>query len=569
MTKSQPSSGFRLTSRRVGALPIVNHFLAAIGADEALLAHVVSHDARLKLAPARVLGVVLRNLVVDHEPIYALGEWAGVFEGELLGLGAGELELLNDDRVGRALELLFDADRASLLTTVVLGAVRAFGIDCSELHNDSTTVSFAGEYSGADGRPRGGKPTAQITFGYNKDHRPDLRQLVWILTVSADGAVPIAHRVVAGNTNDESTHVRSWDELCAILGRRDFLYVADSKLSNRSAMDHIDASGGRFVTVLPRSRREDAWFRDWVSRHGPEWVEAIRVPSRRADQPPDVLSTFESPLGSAEGYRIIWIHSTAKASRDAAIRAHRLEHAERELAALAARLGGPKARIRTRVAAEEAARAILAETNTAEFFDLDVAEEIERSFTASHRGSPGPETTFRQKSRSRSRLSWRLRIHAVRRVACSDGCWPLMTNDGELSPVEVLTAYRYQPHLERRHHCLKGAQAVAPVHLHSPARIEALLCCHFLALLVHALIERQVRAAMATGGTPAIALYPEDRDCPAPSAARVLEIFANLSRHHLIQRGQVVEVFEPELDDRQRAVLDLLGVPSIAYRNPR
>lgn len=51
---------------------------------------------------------------------------------------------MNDDRVGRALDRLFDADRASLLTETVLVAVRAFDIDCSELHNDSTTVSFTG-----------------------------------------------------------------------------------------------------------------------------------------------------------------------------------------------------------------------------------------------------------------------------------------------------------------------------------------------------------------------------------------------------------------------------------------
>ena len=106
---------------------------------------------------------------------------------------------------------LFDADRATLLTRLVLDAVARFGIDCSQLHNDSTSVTVTGRYSGADGRARGGKATAAITFGHNKDHRPDLKQLVWILTVSFDGAVPIAHRVVDGNTSDDVTHVETWD----------------------------------------------------------------------------------------------------------------------------------------------------------------------------------------------------------------------------------------------------------------------------------------------------------------------------------------------------------------------
>lgn len=556
---------FGLRAERVGALPIVNHFMARIGADDALGAFVAADDRRLRLAPAAALGVVVRNLCVDHEPVYALGEWAAPFAPGVLGLEVGEVGLLNDDRVGRSLDRLFDADRASLLTAVVLRAVRAFGIDCSELHNDSTTVTFAGDYRGADGRPRGGKASAAITFGHNKDHRPDLRQLVWILTVTADGAVPVAHRVMSGNTTDDTTHVGSWDELCELMGRKDFLYVADSKLCTRAAMDHIDAAGGRFVTVMPRTRREDGWFRDWLTRNTPTWTEVLSVPPRRRDVPPDVLSVFASPLSSAEGYRIIWVHSTAKSARDATARAARLQRAERDLRQLAERLAAPKSRIKTRVAAEAAARAILADTSAVEFFDIHVTEEADKRYTASHRGTPGPNTTFRQTRTTRPRLSFTLRPHAVRRAAASDGCWPLITNDTDLTPTQILAAYRYQPHLERRHHCLKGPQAVAPVRLHSAARIEALLCCHFLALLTHALIERQVRRAMAAAGTAHIALYPEERDCPAPTAARILDIFAGLTRHHLYDHGRPVQVFEPRLDARQRAVLGLLDIPLTAY----
>jgi transposase len=562
-------SRFELHSERVDALPIVNHFVGRVGLDDALSTHVPADDRRLRLAPAAALGVVVRNLIVEHEPVYALAEWASPYDPTLLGLAPGEVGLFNDDRVGRSLDRLFDADRATLLTTVVLRAVRAFRIDCSELHNDSTSVTFAGNYRQADGRPRGGKPTASITFGYNKDHRPDLRQLVWILTVSADGAVPLAHRVVSGNTTDDVTHVATWDELSSLVGCKDFVYVADSKLCTRAAMDHIDTAGGRFVTVLPRTRREDAWFKDWIWRNRAEWVETLTVPARRRHQPPELMSVFESPLGSAEGYRIIWIHSTAKKARDATARAARIERAERDLTELAERVGGPKSRIKTRVAVHDAAQAILAETNTIEFFDVCVFEEHDKRYTANHPGTPAARTTFRQTRRSLFRITWKLRPHAVRRAAASDGCWPLITNDPALTPAEILTAYRYQPHLERRHHCLKGAQSVTPVHLHNPARIEALLCCHFLALLIHALIERQIRAAMINAGAAAIALYPEDRRCPAPSATRTLDIFNGLTRHYLHQNGRPVQIFEPQLDTRQRTVLRLLEIPLHTYRTRR
>ena len=81
--------------------------------------------------------MLVRNLALGREPVYALGEWAAPFDPALLGLAGDEVGSLNDDRVGRTLARLFDADRASLLTRLVLGAVTAFGVDCSQLHNDS------------------------------------------------------------------------------------------------------------------------------------------------------------------------------------------------------------------------------------------------------------------------------------------------------------------------------------------------------------------------------------------------------------------------------------------------
>ncbi len=89
-----------------------------------------------------------------------------------------------DDRVGRTLDRLFDADRASLITEVVLGVIRDFHLDVSQLHNDLTTITFSGNYKGATGRARGGQATSAITYGHNKDHRPDLKQLLWILGIS-------------------------------------------------------------------------------------------------------------------------------------------------------------------------------------------------------------------------------------------------------------------------------------------------------------------------------------------------------------------------------------------------
>ena len=565
-----PDTGpFDLVSQRLGALPLVEHFLDRAGLPALLGRYLPAGDARVRLAPATAVRLVVTNLLVGREPLYALGQWAAPFAPRLLGLAPGEVDAVNDDRVGRAFEALFDADRASLLTELILAVVAEFGVEVAELHNDSTSVSVSGVYRDATGTPRGGKATPVITFGHSKDHRPDLKQLVWILTVAADGAVPIAYRLADGNTNDDPTHVPTWDGLVDLLGRTDFLYVADSKLASTTAMGHINGRGGRFVTVLPRTRREDTWFRDWAQTHTPTWVEAIRRPGPRAGEPDQVYSTFSAPLPSAEGYRIIWVHSTAKAARDATARAARTEAGAAAIDAITARLAGPKCRLKTRVAVEDEATTALARAGATRWISFTVTETVQETYRQEHRGRPGADTRYRKHTRTRHAISWDTHLDVLAYDAATDGCFPLVTNDTAMTDPDVLAAYRYQPNLERRHHLLKTTQDADPVLLHNPARIEALFCCHFLALLIAALIERQIRTAMKTANTRDIPLYPELRACPAPSAERILEIFTDLTRHELHHDGQHVQSFEAELNPLQQQVLDLLDIPTTSYTPTR
>jgi len=83
--------------------------------------HLPAGDQRVALPAAIAVGLLVRNLCVAREPLYGLREWAERFDPQLLGLAADEMALLNDDRVGRALDQLFGADRASLLTELMLG----------------------------------------------------------------------------------------------------------------------------------------------------------------------------------------------------------------------------------------------------------------------------------------------------------------------------------------------------------------------------------------------------------------------------------------------------------------
>jgi len=560
-----PADPFALVSQRLGALPIVDRFLARMGVAGLLDRHLPAGDARVSLPAATVIGVLVRNLCLEREPLYGLADWAGGFEPRLVGLEPGEAGLLNDDRVGRALDQLFDADRGSLLCELTLHAINEFGVDCSQLHNDSTSIALHGAYAAADGRERGGKPTPAAKLGHSKDHRPDLKQLVLILTVSSDGAVPLAHRLADGNTSDDTTHIQTWDDLVALTGGPGFLYVADSKLCTREQMSHIDRRGGRFVTVLPRTRREDGLLRDWAASEEPDFTEAHRRPGKRKGDPDSVWRVAPAPFPSSEGYRITWTHSTQKQRLDETARSERIQRARRDLADLGRRLAGPRARISSPVAAEEAAAALLTATDAERWVAVTVTETIEEQMRQEKRGRPGKDTRYVKTTKARYALDITIDADQVRHDAASDGCFALIGNDPELTDTEVLTAYRYQPNLEKRHHQLKSVQDAAPVTLKSPARIEALFACHFIALLCCCLIERELRAAMTQERITDLPLYHEDRSCTAPTAARVFNHFADVQRHHLTRDDEHLQTFEPQLTPLQHQLLHLLGMPPAAY----
>jgi transposase len=560
-------SDLELSSKALGPLPIINRTLHRLRVNQFLEKHVPCLDGRLKLAPAAGLGVLLRNILVSRQPLYGLSEWANRFEESLLGLPPDGGRLLNDDRVGRCLDSLFLADRAALLTDIVVHAVRAFDLDLSELHNDSTTVTFSGQYAGANGGSVNGRPTHRITFGHNKDHRPDLKQLLWILTTSGDGAVPVWCSVDHGNTTDDQTHVETWNTLRRVMGALDFLYVADSKLCTKENMGHIAERQGRFLTVLPKTRREDTWFRDWLQTHQADWADLLRRKnSRREDGPDEVYRGFESPLRSVEGYRICWIWSSQKLEQDRAIRQGRIQRGIHELERLRTRINSPKSRLRTKTAIESAAAAILSEAQADRWVSTSVTVAQEHRFTQATAGRPNDQTKYVRTTRERFELHWQSIAETLQYDDRTDGIFPLILNDEKLSLRDALLSYKRQPALEKRHEQMKTVFEVMPINLKSPSRIEALLFIYFLALLVEALVEREVRQSMRAQEIASLPLYPEGRPCKAPTANRIFEVFHDLRRHRLLgPTGTVHKIFYDDLTPLQRTILQLLGQSPATY----
>jgi transposase len=555
-----------LDSKTVGALPIINHYMERLGLGD-LLDRRVPSSKRQKLSHRDTLMVLIRNIMVEREPLYEIAEWAALYDPHHVGLNGTSLRAIGDDRIGRSLDALFLADRASMMTEFAIKMVATFSIDLSQLHNDSTSVTVTGDYKAP--AVLDGKSSVKIKHGHNKDYRPDLKQLLFTLTVSRDGAVPVHFRAYDGNVTDDTTHVQTWDAVRRIAGNGNFTYVADSKLCTRTQMDHIQREGGRFITVMPKTRSEDRAFRQHlrISNRRPVWHELLRKPKGTLllDRDDDIYWGVEAPSPSAEGYRIIWILSSQKRSHDAQARQRKIEKTIAQLDVLKEKVG--KRLLKSKEQVHDAVSRVLRDNESERWFDWQLMGTEVETFKQSGKGRPGKDTKYeRQVSLQWTFTALPSQIR-IQDDAIDDGIFPLITNhpQTELNAREVLAKYKYQPFIEKRHEQMKTVFDVAPVNFKLPYRIEALMFIYFVILAINALIERDIRRAMKAQSTESLPLYPEARRCRNPTTERIITLFRGQRRHILKRHGQEVKTFVDDLSPVHRTVLELLEVPPSAY----
>jgi transposase len=560
---SQSLQHMTLESLEVGAVPLVRHFLQRLQLRQLFEQHVNSnHGRKPAVSAADSLLVLITNLLLGRRPLYALLDWVRRRVPEHLGLQPSQVNCCNDDRFGHAIDLLYHADRASLLVALVKHAVKEFAIDLKEMHNDTTTVTVSGRYP--DQRPAAAtNRPALITFGYNKDHRPDLKQLLFSITVSADGAVPIHGKIYDGNTTDDQVHLETWQFLRDLVGHSNFLYVADSKLCTHDNMTFIAGKHGRFLTVMPATRKETKWFREHVRTQGVAWEELWQEDNPRNPQGPAIVyEGVESPQRSEEGYRVLWIRSSQKREEDRLQREERLK----EVRQWVEKRQASSKRYTTEGEARAAGQKVVQEQRAEGWVHVVVRKEVSEEYKQIGRGRPSKNTRYARKETTRYWVEIKEDEAAVKAEALTDGLFPLVSNDKELTVKEALEKYKYQPYVEKRHEQLKSVFAVMPVWLKNAGRVSSLLWVYYVVELVQALIEREVRKRMEEEGIEAMKLYPERRKSEAPTAELVFAGLEGHRRHRLLDaEGRVLHVYYDSLSDAGSEVLDLLDIDTTPY----
>jgi transposase len=165
--------------------------------------------------------MILNGLGFVSQPLYMFPKF---FENiackHLIGAGI-KPEYLNDDKLGRVMDKLFIKGLDTIFLVIALNAAKKFNVSLSLSHLDSSSMHLHGEYnSSLPSVSFVNQPTVNgqeleesavkspkeitITYGYSRDHRPDLKQFIIELICSGDGDIPIFLKLASGNQADSS-----------------------------------------------------------------------------------------------------------------------------------------------------------------------------------------------------------------------------------------------------------------------------------------------------------------------------------------------------------------------------
>jgi transposase len=545
---------FETRFNQVDVLPLVKHYMDELDLFNIFKKYVPTASGSFS-DHAESLCILTANIICDNKPLYKVQEWLSKYSDGFVSEPT-EARLFNDDRLARSLSALFDSDRHSLMTEVSGSAIAVHKLLTDEIHNDSTTVTFIGKYDTPD------TEAVKLKHGHNKDFRPDCKQIVFGLNITADGHVPISYKLFDGNTPDDITHIPNWNALRTLLEKEDFIYVADCKLCSHKNLDHIAQNGGSFITIVPRDRKEVKRFSKHLKKNEVEWKDAFEIESSRKKGRINIYKTCESER-TRNGFRIIFVHSSAKQEDDEEKRRKRIDKATVQLEGLAPKLNAYHLKTKKEIKAtvDDICKSVK------ELIDVKVTTERKQVRVKISPGRPSlTKSVYKNKWEFTHSLQWELNEQAFAEASKTDGIFPLITNTA-LEASEVLRKYKSQPFLEKRMYTKKTVLEVAPVFLKKEKRIEAMLLLYFVALMIVSLIERKIRMNMAREKIEKLPILPQGMNSKKPTWNNIRYFYRDVHYSQIIRNGVCIQAVVKGVSGLHEQINRLLEIPDSVYKN--
>ncbi len=550
----------------LGHLPIVAALVDDLGITDALDA-LLPKDPRSKVSDADCVMAMVMNILGGRTALYRMEQWTQRLPVDVLIGPHCTPEDFNDARLASTLDHLFTAGTDTVLAAIVKRYLtRENRVKTYSLHQDSTSISLFGAY---EDEPPEWAPTP--LFGFSKDHRPDLKQLVFGLTLHGSCGLPMVSTMFDGNTSDKFMNGFHIESLAGLLPDEDEVtLVADSKMVDAALLGALLDHGMHFISLVPRNFGARHAAVDRLCAETSEAPELGRTPGRRKSDPDTLYRgrSYTLPFmvqhpGSSEAQavklRFLAIHSEALAGKFTASLPAKLE---KEFDAIhAAFKRANKKSFSCEADAEKQLTKLLAASSLHTLTGQVQAFEIPGKRSRGRPRSDAPPPTAQRKYRV-VLDTCAVDDEAVEKLRRSKSHLVLITDHLDQdthSDADILAEYRHQHLVEGScgFRWLKGPAQVAPVFLKKPARIAALGLVFILALMVRNYLQFTVRKRL-TDDEATLPYYDRKKQTDRPTAEVVWELFSDLVLVVLTVPGlQTIHRLQG-LAEAQLRVLDML-----------
>lgn len=538
-------------------LGIVAGIIDQIGIVEIIDDNLGRHSQQKVTTGQAVKAMLLNGLGFVSAPLYL---YAGFFEGKatehLLGNNI-TAEMLNDDLLGRVLDRLFNYGISQIFSLIAMRAFECFGLESKNYHLDSTSIALQGKYmSEAQGKDKElSKPNEssalpdqedepqiiEITHGYSRDRRPDLKQFMVDMICSGDGGVPLAMNLGSGNQNDQEVFAQrivAFREQWGLEG----VFVADCALYSEENLKRLGSL--RWLTRVPMTIKS---AQQGVS----DLCEAAFQASEREGYR---YATLCSNYGQVQ-QRWIVFESKNTRNRDLQALDKRLKKAQTEVDRQLKQLAKQEFECH-----DDALKQGEQLGKNWRYHQVQ-SVEIEKKEHYGKRGRPKPGEAP-QRVTYQAIVKVTVKEEAIAQCQRKAGRFILSTNildEQEYSAEALLSIYKQQQYSERGWRFLKDPLFfTSSVFLKTPQRIMALAMVMGLALMVYTLAERQLRQALQA--TEQTVPDQNKKKTQKPTLRWIFQCFQSLHVLWLEERKLI-----SNLTDFHRRVLALLGSPCQKY----
>ena len=442
--------------------------------------------------------------------------------------------------------------------------VKAYQLPTEKCRSDTTSFSVHHQISEEP------EESSLLKFGYSKDKRPDLRQYRQMLATLDPVGLPLLGMTLAGNETDEKDYVPTWRKMTEILGKKDFLYLADSKASSYENRAKIQAEGGNYCFPLAMNQPRPKLLTDWVNNPPNEVVKIVETEVGLEEK--EIGSGFEVPLGSIwvdpeSKKRYQWnerwlvVKSNALASRQIKGLESRLIKGEERLLSLQKRPGKDEKNL------EQKVREALKNLRLTQYIAYCIEKKESYRKVYKGRGSRSDSSSYRRVRETKLILSY-TRLNSEIESFKTVAGWRLYVTNADkerLSVTEAVSAYKEQWQPERGFHRFKkGRLSALPIYFRDEDKIKGLMFLLTIALRVFTLMEFVVRRQLRQSQSSLSGLYDGNpkRSTDSPTAEQMLKAFRNLTLYILRDGEQEVSC----LNDIQQQILRLMNIPEAIYK---